>query len=574
MTDNNTTLSSITNETQTHSTTNVVTSYILDEANTITDKADNKIQNSREGFCAYIFPKTSKHCSFLAYSSDSKYCGKHMRLGTANDQQALGIIRCKNYIRGCTTILSKDYTKKRCEKCLEQCRQKDNAGRKRRKDVQKRERESGATTLTCIICKISKDVSVFVTKTGQPSEKCGDCLEKQRIVDENRPLRDRTEWSKEYHSRPDVLKRKRQWKIDNKDKAFGYYRKYRMKLIEEDPIAYRKRAAENAAKWKANNPENLEANRKRRRVSGAEKISYYKSSAAQKGISMNLTAQEMLDMFCLPCWYCGYLPTEGTNGIDRLDSDGPYSDKNTRACCTLCNYSKGGMSLEQFIAQTYRIAVFSGDFPDIDSELKDVPYFSLSGCDSFTKFCNQASKRKKECNLTKEQFDFFRSENCYLCGNRPSGGCGIDRVDNDIGYIYDNCQSCCNTCNMMKRDEDLEDFIQRCINICITFSGMTIDEIQEISPSEKTNRLQKRTTVGVTLSKDVKSDIIWRERAKLKDWANISARVDAGTGSDEDIALIEKLTKNIEIALENEISQQKKSKLGDKLLDIFNMKNK
>lgn len=52
--------------------------------------------------------------------------------------------------------------------------------------------------------------------------------------------------------------------------------------------------------------------------------------------------------------------------------------------------------------------------------------------------------------------------NCYYCECKPYqvsraiGGniihLGIDRVDNDIGYILENCVPCCKSCNLKKRE--------------------------------------------------------------------------------------------------------------------------
>jgi hypothetical protein len=42
---------------------------------------------------------------------------------------------------------------------------------------------------------------------------------------------------------------------------------------------------------------------------------------------------------------------------------------------------------------------------------------------------------------------------------------GIDRVDNDKGYISDNCVPCCWKCNNMKNTMKQKDFINHIISI-------------------------------------------------------------------------------------------------------------
>jgi hypothetical protein len=83
-------------------------------------------------------------------------------------------------------------------------------------------------------------------------------------------------------------------------------------------------------------------------------------------------------------------------------------------------------------------------------------------------FKKSAIDRDYEWKLTdKEAIDFF-NDVCYYCGKESIEGedmNGIDRVVNSIGYINDNCVSCCGMCNNMKRAYDQTDFIQKCIEI-------------------------------------------------------------------------------------------------------------
>lgn len=42
---------------------------------------------------------------------------------------------------------------------------------------------------------------------------------------------------------------------------------------------------------------------------------------------------------------------------------------------------------------------------------------------------------------------------CIYCqGKLPKSGCGLDRKDNDIGYLLDNVVPCCGSCNRLKSD--------------------------------------------------------------------------------------------------------------------------
>ena len=71
-----------------------------------------------------------------------------------------------------------------------------------------------------------------------------------------------------------------------------------------------------------------------------------------------------------------------------------------------------------------------------------------------------------------EEFIKITKQNCSYCGDQPyqkkifknfnNGnfyiGNGIDRIDSDIGYVYNNCVPCCTKCNRAKNDMNVENF--------------------------------------------------------------------------------------------------------------------
>jgi hypothetical protein len=97
-----------------------------------------------------------------------------------------------------------------------------------------------------------------------------------------------------------------------------------------------------------------------------------------------------------------------------------------------------------------------------------------------------AKYKKNLFSITFEQFKEICSRDCYYCGISPSYynyylkadgsrrhraksndtttelatiyANGIDRADNDKGYVLENCIPCCKTCNYMKTDMSKEDF--------------------------------------------------------------------------------------------------------------------
>ena len=75
-----------------------------------------------------------------------------------------------------------------------------------------------------------------------------------------------------------------------------------------------------------------------------------------------------------------------------------------------------------------------------------------------------AVKRNKEFNITIEQFNIETLKPCTYCGT-ISDRRGLDRVDNNLGYIPTNVTSCCWRCNWMKMDSTVDDFIDKCKKI-------------------------------------------------------------------------------------------------------------
>ena len=108
-----------------------------------------------------------------------------------------------------------------------------------------------------------------------------------------------------------------------------------------------------------------------------------------------------------------------------------------------------------------------------------LPYNALSKGESnfnqlYNNYRGQANRKeqeKREFNLSKEEFKSIIIRNCHYCGEKPkqkintrqSNGAfiynGIDRKNNNIGYIYDNCVPCCKKCNTLKRSMSYGEFI-------------------------------------------------------------------------------------------------------------------
>lgn len=70
-----------------------------------------------------------------------------------------------------------------------------------------------------------------------------------------------------------------------------------------------------------------------------------------------------------------------------------------------------------------------------------------------------AKKRNIEWGLSDEEFKSFWQQPCTYCGCEIDT-IGIDRIENDKGYVLKNCTPCCSTCNTMKMSMDKTVFIE------------------------------------------------------------------------------------------------------------------
>jgi len=86
-------------------------------------------------------------------------------------------------------------------------------------------------------------------------------------------------------------------------------------------------------------------------------------------------------------------------------------------------------------------------FPGIESHIR-AQYVNYRG---------GAARRGYDYQLTMDEFREIYLSDCFYCGISPAKG--IDRRDNSIGYLVENCVPCCKHCNLAKRDMSEKEFI-------------------------------------------------------------------------------------------------------------------
>jgi hypothetical protein len=84
--------------------------------------------------------------------------------------------------------------------------------------------------------------------------------------------------------------------------------------------------------------------------------------------------------------------------------------------------------------------------------------FPDAKCVSYASYRSRAEKKGLEFAITHDDYKSIIQMDCYLCGKKTTdtNTNGIDRVDNAVGYVSENCKACCKECNHMKNNFELE----------------------------------------------------------------------------------------------------------------------
>lgn len=91
----------------------------------------------------------------------------------------------------------------------------------------------------------------------------------------------------------------------------------------------------------------------------------------------------------------------------------------------------------------------------------------------FLHYKNGAKRRGYLFEIPKERFRELTHQVCYYCGSGPANRCskwdfngdyvynGLDRVDNDKGYVEGNIVPCCGECNKTKKGSISIDIVEK-----------------------------------------------------------------------------------------------------------------
>jgi len=101
--------------------------------------------------------------------------------------------------------------------------------------------------------------------------------------------------------------------------------------------------------------------------------------------------------------------------------------------------------------------------PDDISRAKNRKYWQSRDA-KLTMYRRNAERRDIEFMLTRDEFLSFWQKPCHYCGISIET-IGLDRVDNAIGYLAGNVESCCKSCNYAKAGMTTSQFLAMCHRI-------------------------------------------------------------------------------------------------------------
>jgi len=216
---------------------------------------------------------------------------------------------------------------------------------------------------------------------------------------------------------------------------------YRDLILEKSRASYDKRRGDDAFREKRSEQANTYFHKNKTNPEFA--LKRCKMGAKHRSLDWTLKDEDAVDMMSSPCAYCGNLPEDGINGIDRMDSSLGYTPDNCVPCCKTCNFLKACLDPLTFIERCQHIAGIE-DHSDAWVDKKASPY---------SRYHYKSRVKNMEFDITEAEFQTLTSQACTYCSKRntPTHTNGIDRVDSALGYTVDNCVPCCGECNVMKK---------------------------------------------------------------------------------------------------------------------------
>lgn len=111
----------------------------------------------------------------------------------------------------------------------------------------------------------------------------------------------------------------------------------------------RRKGLEYSKKYKKLYPDRYSASIQKYWRKPTTRFTSYSRDARNRGISFEITYEEMMTFWKKPCFYCGDIINE--IGLDRIDSDKGYKIDNLVSCCKYCNMMKKNTPQKEFLTR-------------------------------------------------------------------------------------------------------------------------------------------------------------------------------------------------------------------------------
>lgn len=192
--------------------------------------------------------------------------------------------------------------------------------------------------------------------------------------------------------------------------------------------------------------------------------SYYKdyiNSAFKRGYAMDLQFDDFKELVQKPCYYCNTYKDDELNGIDRIDNTKGYTKENAVACCGVCNRMKLNYHPLFFVEKCKLISAQDKNIDMFVAKWKE--YYTRYTDQSYLAYKNRAEiERNMTFKITEDEWKTYMNQPCYLCNYRNPNKVGLDRIDNTIReYSVENVKTCCGSCNLMKGEVSLPEFLEK-----------------------------------------------------------------------------------------------------------------
>ncbi|AGE52931.1 hypothetical protein PBCVCZ2_654R [Paramecium bursaria Chlorella virus CZ-2] len=176
--------------------------------------------------------------------------------------------------------------------------------------------------------------------------------------------------------------------------------------------------------------------------------------AQKNDIPFDLSKEELMLITDRACSYCGEEPKNFKRSlVDRAIPKNGYTKSNAVPACSDCVRAKGSCSANTFIARACHVSYVNGGMGRITDDWNNVKF------KPFEQY--RAENIHKNFKLTPDEYYELRNGNCSYCFRETTKTHtnGIDRLNNNVGYVKDNCVSCCHDCNILKLVSTPDDFL-------------------------------------------------------------------------------------------------------------------